>query len=98
MSSCNYHLINDLYDAVDTDLKDIADKIDALDLDIKIDELDLDLDNIEKQLTINNKLRLLELVGIDIMTEEEQTAAYLAIKEELVAVAEDSEVDNQEQG
>lgn len=87
MSSCNYHLINDLYDAMDTDLKDIADKIDALDIDVKIDEIDLDLDNIELQLTINNKLRLLELVGIDIMTEQEQTAAYNEIKELLFPAA-----------
>ena len=91
MSSCNYHLINDLYYAVDTDLKDIADKIDALDLDVKIDELDLDLDNIEQQLTINNKLRLLELVGIDIMTEEEQQAAYLEIKSVLFPAQESNE-------
>lgn len=91
MSSCNYHLINDLYRAVDTDLKDIADKIDALDLDVKIDELDLDLDNIEQQLTINNKLRLLELVGIDIMTEQEQQAAYLEIKSALFPAQESNE-------
>ena len=31
--------------------------------------------------TIINKLKLLELVGIDIMTEQEQTAAYNEIKE-----------------
>ena len=94
MSSCNYHLINDLYDAMDADLKDIADKIDALDIDVKIDEIDLDLDNIELQLTINNKLRLLELVGIDIMTEQEQTAAYNEIKELLFPEA--AEEENQE--
>lgn len=83
MSSCNYYLINDLYEAVDTDLKDISSKLEEMELSINVEDLDLDLDNIEKQLIINNKLRLLELIGIDIMTEEEQKSAYEAIKEEL---------------
>ena len=85
MSSCNYRLLNDLYTSVDTNLESIAEKLDAVDVSLKIDELDLDLDNLERQLLINNKLRLLELVGIDIMTEEEQKAAYQSIKNEIFA-------------
>ena len=85
MSSCNYRLLNDLYTSVDTNLESIAEKLDNFDVSLKIDELDLDLDNLEKQLLINNKLRLLELVGIDIMTEEEQLAAYQDIKNEIFA-------------
>lgn len=85
MSSCNYRLLNDLYTSVDTNLESIAEKLDAVDVSLKIDELDLDLDNLERQLLINNKLRLLELVGIDVMTEEEQLAAYQDIKNEIFA-------------
>ena len=96
MSSCTYHLINDLYEAMDTDLKDIATKLDEMELNINVEELDLDLDNIEKQLIINNKLRLLELIGIDIMTEEEQIEAYQAIKEELFSEEADTNADEDE--
>lgn len=80
MSSCNYTLLNDLYNAMDSDLTDIATKIDELDLSLKIDELDIDLDAITEQLKINNKLRLLELVGTNVMTEEDQLTAYNEIK------------------
>ncbi len=85
MSSCNYRLLNDLYEAIETNLAAISDKIDALDVTVKIDELDVDLDNLEQQLIINNKLRLLELIGTDIMTEEQQTEAYEAIRDVLFA-------------
>ena len=85
MSSCNYRLLNDLYTSMDTNLESIAEKLDNFDVSLKIDELDLDLDNLERQLLINNKLRLLELVGIDVMTEEEQLAAYQDIKNEIFA-------------
>lgn len=85
MTSCNYHVLQSIYETTDQNLAAIAEKIDALDLDIKIDELDVDLDNLEAQLKIANKLKLLESIGIDIMTEEEQTAAYTAIKNELFA-------------
>ena len=83
MSSCSYHMINDGFEAIETKLAEIADSVSSVEIQAKIDELDIDLDNLEKQLTISNKLKLLELVGIDIMTEEEQTAAYQAIKQEL---------------
>ena len=85
MSSCNYRLLNDLYNSVDTNLEGIAQKLDELDVSLKIDEIDLDLDNLERQLLIAYQLKLLELVGIDIMTEEEQTAAYESIKNEIFA-------------
>lgn len=83
MTSCNYHLINDGFNNIDTDLQTIASKLDTLDVALKIDELDVDLDNLEKQLTINNKLMLLNAIGTDIMSEADQTAAYTAIKNEL---------------
>lgn len=83
MTSCNYHVLNDMEQALETQLSDIANKIEALNLDVKIDELDLDLDNLETQLKIANKLKLLEAIGTDIMTEQEQLAAYTAIKAEL---------------
>ena len=83
MASCDYYILQDIYESVDAKLDAIADNIDALDLDVKIDELDLDLDNLEAQLKIANKLKLLDSIGTDIMTEQEQTAAYTAIKEEL---------------
>lgn len=83
MTSCNYHVLNDMEQALETQLSDIANKIEALDLNVKIDELDLDLDNLETQLKIANKLKILEAIGTDIMTEQEQLAAYTAIKAEL---------------
>ena len=85
MSSCNYHMINDGFEAIESKLNDIANSVSSVEIQAKIDELDIDLDNLEKQLTISNKLKLLELVGIDIMTEEEQTEAYQSIKNELFA-------------
>lgn len=94
MASCDYYILQDIYESVDAKLDAIANNIDALDLDVKIDELDLDLDNLEAQLKIANKLKLLDSIGTDIMTEQEQTAAYTAIKEELFsaeAVEEQSE-------
>ena len=86
-------MINDGFEAIEAKLEDIANSVSSVEIQAKIDELDIDLDNLEKQLLINNKLRLLELVGIDIMTEEEQTAAYQAIKEELFASETNSETD-----
>ncbi|MBO5476368.1 MAG: hypothetical protein J6A15_01275 [Clostridia bacterium] len=83
MTSCNYHVLNDIEGALETQLASIANKIDELDLDVKIDELDVDLDNLEAQLKIANKLKLLEAIGTDVMTEEDQNAAYTAIKNEL---------------
>lgn len=85
MSSCNYHVINDGFEAIESKLDDIANSVSSVEIQAKIDELDIDLDNLERQLTINNKLKLLELVGIDVMTEEEQLAAYQDIKNELFA-------------
>lgn len=85
MSSCNYHMINDGFSAIESKLEEIANSVSSVEIQAKIEELDIDLDNLERQLLINNRLRLLELVGIDIMTEEEQKAAYEAIKNELFA-------------
>lgn len=85
MSSCNYHMLQDMYTDFDADLKEIASKIEAIKLTLDIESLDVDLDEITEQLIINNKLRLLELVGTDVMTEDEQLDAYRAIKSELFA-------------
>lgn len=85
MTSCNYHLINDGFTNIGADLQDIALKLDNLDVSLSINELDVDLDNLEQQLIINNKLMLLNAIGTDIMSEEDQVAAYTAIKEELFA-------------
>lgn len=85
MTSCNYHILNDLYNAIDTKLASIAETLDELDIAVKIDELDIDLDNLESQLKIANKLKLLESIGTDVMAEEDQIAAYKAIKDELFA-------------
>lgn len=85
MTSCNYHVLNDLYDAIDTKLGTIAKNLEELDIAVKIDELDVDLDNLEAQMKIANKLKLLEAIGTDIMTEQDQIAAYTAIKNELFA-------------
>ena len=85
MTSCNYHLLNDLYQSVDAKLASIAETLDELDIAVKIDEIDIDLDNLEAQLKIANKLKLLESIGTDIMAEEDQIAAYTAIKNELFA-------------
>ena len=85
MTSCNYHVLNDLYDAIDTKLSTIAENLEELDIAVKIDELDVDLDNLEAQMKIANKLKLLEAIGTDIMTEQDQIAAYTAIKNELFA-------------
>ena len=89
MSGCNYNLLQDMYTDFGADLEAIASKIEELDLSLKIDELDIDLDAITAQLEINNKLRLLELVGTDIMTEEDQKSAYNEIKHELFPNADD---------
>ena len=85
MSSCNYHMFQDMYTDFDADLKEIASKIEAIKLTLDVDAIDVDLDEITEQLIINNKLRLLELVGTDVMSEEEQLDAYRAIKSELFA-------------
>lgn len=85
MTSCNYHLINDGFEAIADKLDNINNAVSSVEIEARIDALDVDLDNLELQLTINNKLRLLELVGVDIMTEEEQLQAYSDIKEILFA-------------
>lgn len=85
MASCQYHLINDGFSAIESKLADIQGSISSVEIQASIESLNVDLDNIEQQLIINNKLRLLELVGTDIMTEEEQNAAYSAIRDELFA-------------
>lgn len=90
MTSCNYHLINDGFEAIEGKLDNIADAVSTVEIQAKIEALDIDLDNLEKQLTINNKLRLLELVGIDIMTEQEQAEAYADIKAELFPASEEN--------
>ena len=87
MTSCNYHVLNDLYEAIDAKLDTIAENLEELDIAVKIDELDVDLDNLEAQMKIANKLKLLEAIGTDIMTEQDQIAAYTAIKNELFAPA-----------
>ena len=76
MASCQYHLINDGFLAIESKLADIQDAISSVEIQASIESLNVDLDNIERQLIINNKLRLLELVGTDIMTEEEKNEAY----------------------
>lgn len=81
--NCEYNLFNDWFGEFDTKLELIAEKIADNKFELSIDELDIDLDAIEKQLTISNKLKFLGAVGIDIMTEAEQTSAYQAIKAEL---------------
>ena len=122
MTSCNYHLINDGFEAIEGKLDNIADAVSTVEIQAKITELDIDLDNLEKQLIINNKyannynliiifylinkiklmksntkrtsynnkLRLLELVGVDIMTEQEQAEAYADIKAELFSASEEN--------
>ena len=76
-------MINDNFANIGADLQDIALKLDNLDVSLSINKLDVDLDNLEKQLIINNKLMILNAIGTDIMSEEDQIAAYTAIKEEL---------------
>ena len=91
MASCEYYLLQDLYDSIDTKLGAIAQKLDDNNINVEIDKLDIDLDNLEAQLTIANKLKLLDAIGVDIMTEQEQTAAYTEIKEALFGSAESEE-------
>lgn len=83
MASCEYYLLQDLYESIDTKLGAIAQKMDDNNVNVEIDKLDIDLDNLEAQLTIANKLKLLDAIGVDIMTEQEQAAAYTEIKEAL---------------
>ena len=89
MASCDYYVLQSLYEAVDTKLESIASTLEALDLSVKIDELDIDLDNLETQLTIANKLQLLDAVGTNVMTEADQIAAYNDIKHTLFPDADD---------
>ena len=83
MASCNYRVLNDIYNTIESQLTAISQNIEGLELSIDINELDIDLDNLETQLEISNKLKFLELVGIDIMTEEEQTLVYQDIMTQL---------------
>lgn len=83
MASCNYHLIDDGFSAIESKLADIEAAVSSVEIQAVIESLDVDLDNIEAQLIIANKLKLLELIGTDIMTEEEQADAYADIKDEL---------------
>lgn len=89
MASCNYRVLNDIYNTIEQELTTISEKIEGLELNIDINELDIDLDNLETQLTISNKLKLLELVGTDVMTEDDQKAAYNEIKHTLFPDADD---------
>lgn len=91
MASCEYYLLQDLYESIDAKLGAIAQKIDDNNVNVEIDKLDIDLDNLEAQLTIANKLKLLDAIGVDIMTEQEQAAAYTEIKEALFGSAESAE-------
>lgn len=91
MASCEYYLLQDLYESIDTKLGAIAQKMDDNNVNVEIDKLDIDLDNLEAQLTIANKLKLLDAIGVDIMTEQEQAAAYTEIKEALFGSAESAE-------
>lgn len=96
MASCDYYILQDLYESIDTKLGAIADTLDENDITVEIDKLDIDLDNLETQLTIANKLKFLDAVGVDIMTEADQTAAYTAIKA-ILFPAESVEEDNGEE-
>lgn len=87
MASCDYYVLQSIYEAIDEKLGNVASKIDELDLDVKIDELDIDLDNLEAQLKIANKLKLLDAIGTDIMTESAQQAAYETLVDELFSSA-----------
>lgn len=91
MASCEYYLLQDLYESIDAKLGAIAQKMDDNSINVEIDKLDIDLDNLEAQLTIANKLKLLDAIGVDIMTEQEQAAAYTEIKEALFGSAESGE-------
>ncbi len=83
MASCDYYVLQDIYTTIDEKLQSIATTLDELDLSVKIDELDLDLDNLEAQLRIANKLKLLDSIGTDIMSEQDQINAYTDIMNEL---------------
>lgn len=98
MASCDYYVLNDIYTAIDEKLTDIAEKIDELDLDVKIDELDIDLDNLETQLKIANKLKLLDSIGTDIMSEQDQAQAYSDLKDELFSSDSESEEEEENAG
>lgn len=92
MASCEYYLLQDLYESIDAKLGTIAQKMDDNSINVEIDKLDIDLDNLEAQLIIANKLKLLDAIGVDdIMTEQEQAAAYTEIKEALFGSVESSE-------
>lgn len=83
MANCTYHLINDFYNQNHEDMQLLAEKIEGINLTIDVDSLDIDLDNLEKQLTIMNKIKLLEAVGTDIMSEEDQISAYESLVNEV---------------
>ena len=85
MASCDYYVLQSIYEVINDKLEAIGTSLDELDLSVKIDELDVDLDNLESQLKIANKLKLLELVGTDIVSEENQKAIYEEIADELLS-------------
>lgn len=91
MASCDYYVLQDIYTTIDEKLQSIATTLDELDLSVKIDELDLDLDNLEAQLRIANKLKLLDSIGTDIMSEQDQINAYTDIMNELFVTSGGSE-------
>lgn len=98
MTSCNYHLVNDGFESIVSKLDDINTAVSSIEVEAKIDELDIDLDNLERQITISNKLKFLELVGTNIMSEEDQLEAYSIIKEELFAPSMSSPTLEEEEG
>ena len=66
---------------VNDKLRTIADKI--ADNKLELNKIDADLVAIKKQLIILNKLKFLESVDVNIMSEDEKKSAYGAIQAEL---------------
>lgn len=79
--SCEYNLFNDWFAEFDDKLRTIADKI--TDNKLELNKIDADLVAIKKQLIILNKLKFLESVDVNIMSEDEKKSAYGAIQAEL---------------
>ena len=79
--SCEYNLFNDWFAEFDDKLRTIADKI--ADNKLELNKIDADLVAIKKQLIILNKLKFLESVDVNIMSEDEKKSAYGVIQAEL---------------